>query len=127
MADSYVKMIKIYLKCSPNKPLYRSSYEICGYTLLLLGRKRHPDLVTSLFQFQKPGHVPAKVAHDLKAFLILFHFLGRIAMDHVPVAGGGDRHLLMEEVMNVYRCLDIRIPVIGCRIIKTSSKRSRTV
>lgn len=43
-------------------------------------------------------HVPAEVAHRLHSLQVLFHLLGRVAVDHVPIGGRNDGHLAYGEV-----------------------------
>lgn len=41
---------------------------------------------------QHPSHITADIAHGLKTFQVIANFIGRHAVNHVPIRRRNDRH-----------------------------------
>lgn len=73
------------------------SYEICLHLLFRL-RIWNTCRFSCFDAFEHPRHILADTAHDLQAFQVLPHLFRCIAMYHVPVVGGDNRHPRYGEI-----------------------------
>ena len=64
----------------------------------------HTGGLAGLDALQQPGHVGAQVAHDLAAFLVQGHLIAAGAVDHRPVGGADQRHLV--ELRDLFHSLN---------------------
>ena len=76
----------------------RLSDEVCGYTRFFLHRRRYTGRLSGFYTLQQPRHISAEIPHGLQTFRILPDLIRRIAVNHIPIAGCGNRHLLVQEV-----------------------------
>ena len=72
--------------------------KVCFFLRLPLW-KSDSLLFSCLDTVQQPCHIVAQCAHNLQAFLVLYHLFGCISVYHVPVLGGYHRHTVDGEVL----------------------------
>ena len=99
----FIRQFQGFFYLSQTEPAFQRknhlSDKVGRYSCLLLNGQRYTRSRACFFQFQKPGHVPAKIPHSLQPLSVLSDFFRRISMNHIPVTGSDDRHLLMGKIL----------------------------